>query len=160
MRANDILGTVSAGTMAEADLVERFSSWLDGILDDVASHCTGDHDPRPFVEWRSAADDILGRLERGDEYAGADAEQTLWGLLEEIPGLIGADYIYFGAHVDDGADYGFWIDHEALQDAVHDGDVVQSSDGGSVEGRTTLIISDHGNMTLIGADGSEVWSVV
>ena len=73
-------------------------------------------------------------------------------------------YCYFGSHVGDGADFGFWISDDAIRDGIHDGDILAVSDERNAEQSTVpeyvLHANDHGNETLHRIKLEEVWSIV
>ena len=93
---------------------------------------------------------------------------SLFDRLDELA----PDYCYFGAHEGDGSDYGFWVGWGALDDAVHEGDVIKIDDWSqAIEAGTYLHVNERGNVTFavvssIQSKGSEVtqsnvlWSVV
>ena len=65
-------------------------------------------------------------------------------------------FVYFGAHPGDGADFGFWPDHDALEECNHDGE------GEHICHRNSVIINvdDHGNVTVMDLDRNILWSTV
>lgn len=71
-------------------------------------------------------------------------------------------YFYFGSHVDDGSDFGFWLSEFMIEEfeglKVEDTSQVSDSYTGEV-----LHVNDHGNITLYNAKKgklTEVWSLV
>lgn len=58
-------------------------------------------------------------------------------------------YVYFDAHPDDPADYGFWPAFNAIEQDVRDG-VILKTDGNVPEDWRgyVLQVNDHGNMTM------------
>ena len=113
------LGTVSQGTLRVEDLIPTFLSELPGLS------------KRAYNEVITMNRDLLaedGSLISEEEYMGGqDYDEVLQALLEEevIPALdeLAPPYCYFGAHVGDGADFGFWVDQVALDEAVESGEV-------------------------------------
>lgn len=107
-------------------------------------------------------------------------------LMDDIDSSIEEPFVYFGSHEGDGADFGYWVAWNALDDAIRYGEIVQieagqdwyvSDDDGQIflgdpdSNRITpvansagaeyvLAVNDHGNATLYALDGSEIWSVV
>lgn len=71
-------------------------------------------------------------------------------------------YFYFGSHMGDGSDFGFWL----IESYIEDFDGLKVSDLSEVESGYTgevLHTNDHGNISLyIARNGklSEVWSLV
>lgn len=105
----------------------------------------------------------------------SETTAELFELLENYA----PPFAHFGAHEGDGADYGFWISHESLDEAVEEGEILRESSNGmrstytcgtrtddmpgmfyGMKYRYRLVISDHGNMTLYYRNGREVWGVV
>ena len=136
------LGTVSEGTMREEDLIPAFLDTLTGLARDDAE--------------RRLVSEIRQRMD-----AKVDLEALTDALQEHAP-----PFCYFGAHPGDGADFGFWVSHEAIRDAIHDGEIVGVEAGAEwpddKEGAEYVLeINDHGNMTLFClADRAEIWSIV
>lgn len=126
--------------------------------------------------------ETLKELAEGDEYQTLIGEcqdivdRELWGnLRDELPEVIfdleGAlqeaapPYCYFGASEGDGSDFGFWICHEAIEQAIYDKELLQVSDLSEVpEGWSNgvILMNDHGNMTYYEPviAHKEVWSIV
>lgn len=78
------IGTVSCGTMVDQDLFDAFISELEYL--DPAAH-------NDFIEEMQ---------DHGDSIS--DSVERLFDVLDEYA----PDGAYFGAHVGDGCDYGFW----------------------------------------------------
>lgn len=92
------------------------------------------------------------------EQLGYFLNETLFDALDECA----PPYFYFGSHPGDGADYGFWLSEEALQDfdglKVSDLSEVPSDYSGEV-----LHVNDHGNTSLYAADNGKleaIWEIV
>lgn len=151
------IGSVSSGTMREADLIPSFVS----ILEDL----------RLTREERS----MLAEIRRN---ADVDADDDYWtsetaaGDLEALFDIARdhcPDYTYFGAHEGDGADFGCWVDHDAITEDMRQTTIAPSrqaaGDKNSQYYRATYAyeVNDHGNATLfVGTNfrWREVWSVV
>src|SRR5690606_12065786 len=97
-----------------------------------------------------------------------DSEEASW-MLEELFDVLdeyAPPYVYFGANEGDGSDYGFWIDQQALQEAIENGEVLRVEDLSEVPADYEGLIlheNDHGNLTLYEcASGNfvEIWSIV
>lgn len=76
-------------------------------------------------------------------------------------------YCYFGAHEGDGSDFGFWVDHFAIEEDIESGELLSVSDLSEIPANhvgDVLLVNDHGNMSLhfIGKDDvlRERWAVV
>jgi hypothetical protein len=74
---------------------------------------------------------------------------------------------YYGTYNGDGADIGFWLDQDSLNEALIE-NVVFSLEAGTEwdvssihpDSQYVLEITDHGNITLKDLDGNELWSYV
>jgi hypothetical protein len=104
-----------------------------------------------------------------DEIDHGDAAEEAGHLLEEVQNELehfAPPYGYFGSSEGDAADFGFWLSEDALQEAIHDGTLLQVDDTSDIPGDyvgEVLHVSDHGNPTLYVADKgtfTEVWGVV
>ena len=86
------LGTVSEGTLKDEDLILAFESWLEAV------------DPKGLEELIRLVEDEDG--EQGDEYW----LDSLWDTMEGYA----PEGHYFGAHLGDGANFGFWEDDNSI----------------------------------------------
>lgn len=84
--------------------------------------------------------------------------ETLFDALNEFA----PPYFYFGSHPGDGADYGFWLSEESLEDfdglRVSDLSEVPADYSGEV-----LHVNDHGNTSLYTANSGNltaIWELV
>lgn len=134
-------GSISSGTMRPEDLIPVFVNELRALRGAL-----------PL--------DICKRVRRAHRFAAVDDSlvQDLADALNEFAPAYG----YFGAHEGDGADYGFWLSRDAMDEfdglRVADLSEVPKDYVGEV-----LHVNDHGNMTLyVGRRGHliEVWAVV
>lgn len=153
------LGSISSGTMRPEDLIPEFS----GLLERLYAASGSDYHA-PTVDLIESADAWSGADEDSQDMEEADE------LLSELFDALEAyapPFCYFGAHEGDGADYGFWLSQDSLQDAIADGEVLQvdlaREDRPEVlddEVQYILEVSDHGNMELYTRDGQSVWGIV
>ena len=139
------LGTVIHGTHRPTDLIPTFLEELKKYTDDIPQFENGDCVQEYIIELIDA-------------------------LNEHSP-----PYCYFGTHIGDGSDFGFWVDHESIECDLVDGTLIVQSCNGY---RTTrsgedadgdefqyLHVNDHGNMTLyernnLDEEFTEVWAIV
>jgi hypothetical protein len=150
------LGSVSSGTMQPKDLIPAFLDVLHGLDKE-------EHD-RMVEEYGDALD-----RDWADEGNPTD-EDSLHYCLEELFDALNEHappYASFGAHEGDGADYGFWIDWDLLNDDCDNEEVLKLDAGDDwpdelPEGvNYVLEVNDHGNATLYSAaNHTEIWSVV
>jgi hypothetical protein len=133
------LGSISSGTMREVDLIPdfiweiknrgakrlaaRYQSEFDAMLDE-------DGDIKP--ECQEDASYLLN-------------EDLFDKLNENLP-----PYVYFGSHPGDGADYGYWIDFDAVEEDAREGNLY----GLRYE------VNDHGNASLYYRNGREAWAII
>ena len=154
MPTRTVLGSVSTGTLRTQDLLPAFSEALEDLL------------PTDPQEDRSAAR-ILGEAGvllaiPSDDWTD-DQEGQAWDLVEDLREQLeqhAAPYTYFGSHPGDGADYGYWIDWDSINEDLHDGTLVRHEDRPDGFDGCSIDVNDHGNTTLYGSDGSECWAVV
>lgn len=75
-------------------------------------------------------------------------------------------YCYFGSQEGDGADYGFWISWERIEEDIADGVILkvpagsENNDPLPEDVEYFLEVNDHGNAILFTRTGEEVWSCV
>lgn len=163
------LGSVSCATMLASDLIPAFMSALEDIWNDIATSA-----PRSFDDCEDAKRasaritdtlaDIERRMANDDYFDGEDCDYDLEALFDLL-GDFAPAYCYFGAHEGDGADYGFWVSHEALEDDCRAGDILKLEAGEEwpedIGADYVLEVSDHGNCTLFEAQsGRELWAIV
>lgn len=148
------IGSVSSGTMRPSDLLDRFADELEGLI-----LLNGDHFSRPenFSE-RDRLNNLVGEChdalsaESTDDDHARDLVDKLFDALE----MFAPAYCYFGAHPDDGADYGFWPD----MDAINDLPSVDDPAGVDEMGEDCKSVNDHGNLTVYDADGNALLELV
>ena len=137
-------GTIISGTMRAEDLIPAFCDALDEIEPDnpVAAEA------RAITDFDSEA-----------------AWELVHALGDELNGHA-PPFAYFGSHVGDGADFGFWPDIESLEDEAR-GDYVTKVNDLSEAPRDgagyIMVVNDHGNVSLYCyAKGGprEIWACV
>lgn len=138
------IGTVSHGTMRSEDLIPEFCSEL------------------RYLGHRSK---VLTEIERESEkpgyYESEDSDYDLESLFDMLQDHA-LPYFYFGAHVGDGSDYGFWL----IENFEYDFDGLKVEDLSDVPtgySGEVAVINDHGNVTLYTfkhGHKKEIWSIV
>lgn len=140
-----IIGSVSHGTMRTEDLIPRFM---------------------PIVRYfdESRANQLQEELDSclSDEDKDYFLNETLFDVLNEFA----PPYFYFGSHIGDGADYGFWLS-EGFEDEfdglkVNDLSELDLEDNKDYCGEV-LLVNDRGNCTLYSKNKNklkEIWSVI
>lgn len=148
------LGSVSTDTLRPEDLISAFASELAYLTRRVSEH------PR-YAELVSRAHALLETDEPAD-----DALLEMIDELCEALECFAPPYCYFGAHPDDGADFGFWPEPD-FQRMMRDDDVLQVAGLADIPADfrgDVLLINDHGNCTFGTIDDTgefvEAWSCV
>ena len=141
------LGSVSTGTMRPEDLIPAF---LD-VLSDL--------DGARAVEFQQELD--ADSWDWDSEDASEVLSELFYALDDHAP-----PYCYFGAHLGDGADYGYWPSWDAIESVALDGVVVKVQAGDELplsdhpDAEYFVACNDHGNATLCDRTGQEIWSAV
>lgn len=163
-----LIGSISHGTMREADLIPRFIDALDDLKDEFYAIAPNGKEAEYKAEY-SRIQENLARVEQTrksfpneDAYYCSDAATYDLEMLFDELNNFAPPYFYFGAHPGDGSDYGFWLSESWEEEfdglRVSDTSEVPSDYVGEV-----MHVSDHGNLTLYAADSgilSEVWGIV
>ncbi len=146
---NNNIGSVISGTLQEQDLIPAFIRCLDNQAKLKPEHTALIREIRTRIQ------------ETINYYNTDDSEYDLADLFDALSEYA-MPYMYFGAHIGDGADFGFWL----IDDFEHDFDGLKVSDLSEIPTRYTgevLNINDHGNMTLyqcINGRLFEIWGMV
>jgi hypothetical protein len=156
------IGSVSHGTMRTEDLIPAFVERLDDLKQ--AESLSDSPDKERYGRLDNMLSATEQRMEREDYYASEDAVCDLEALFEAL-NEFSPPFCYFGAHEGDGSDYGFWLSDDAIEDAIHDGEIVKVDAGDEwpedLSAGYVLEVNDHGNMALYDAqDRQEQWSIV
>lgn len=143
------IGSISHGTLRTQDLLASFAYELKQLAYGVnAGHS----------ELAKEAERLANRSdewsEDDEEYAGVMLNEDLYYALEEYA----PPFSYFGAHECDGADFGFWLSSEALDEAIRDGKTDENGD--VIYDGYRINISDHGDVEIYDANGKCVVSCV
>jgi hypothetical protein len=168
------IGSICSATLRPEDLIPAFVEALDDCKQELSLSLATDataEQQQATVREVSRLDDLLANIERklnGPDYFSDPAQEWGWDLDELTNELesFAPPYCYFGSHEGDGADFGFWVCHEAIDEAIADGSALKVDDTGDVPGDYSgdvFHVSDHGNLTYYVADSgklSEVWGIV
>jgi hypothetical protein len=102
------IGTVSAGTMRSEDLIPAFTEVLDELRDpDNQFHAA-------LVKESNGL--IKNDLEDAEMLWNPDVLDWFRAKLSDALNEYAPPYSYFGSHPDFGADYGFWVDDDYLNE--------------------------------------------
>jgi hypothetical protein len=150
------LGSVSSGTMREEDLIPCFVDLLDELY-------LSDEVPTVNKELQK----IKQRMLKDDYYESEDVSYDLNEFLFDALNEFAPPFCYFGSYPGDGADYGFWVSQDSIEDAILAEEMLKVDDLSEVPFRYegyVLLISDHGNQTLYSTQSwgklTEIWSIV
>jgi hypothetical protein len=153
------IGSISTGTLRAEDLLEAFAAELQERIRATTWADRGDpsvHERLVFdAQNRYYLDD--GRDEREEEASDLVSELST-ALNEYCP-----PFVYFGALEGDGADYGFWPDVDALEEAMREARSSGMADDATVylgDYGVMVQVSDHGNILVMDMDRRELWSCV
>jgi len=145
------IGSISSGTLRTEDLLEAFAWELSYLLGDDMTRSQ-----RNLLA-ASANVDLEANQGEGD----ALVDELIDALSELAPPLT-----YFGTLEGDGADFGFWPDHGAIEynRGFRRNPVIVDDKEFLPEDEVWMHVSDHGNVTVYedhnGAPGAELWSAV
>ena len=128
------VGSISSGTLVDADLIEAFEWEL--------RYLGGKDFSDQYKRWENDS-------EISSDYIGA-----LCDTLQEFAPA----YCYFGTHEGDGADYGFWPCFENIEELDEIGDPSDLDERDATEGDCAFT-NDHGNVTVFAHDG-KTWEPV
>lgn len=161
------IGSISTGTLRTEDLLSAFASELESLI-----LVNGDHFslPENFGE-RDRLNNLVGEAQDcfsddGETIREFSREHADYLVNETLPDALtqfAPPYCYFGAHPGDGSDFGFWPDHDAIEELpqiANNGaeDIArEQSDDFTTDVR---YVNDHGNVTVYGADGSVLLELV
>src|SRR4051812_37161844 len=106
---NHNIGTLSSGTLKPEDLIPCFISHLESQKPLRREH----RQLIRAIEARMNASDTLGI--RYWYYESDEVSEDLDALVEALTEYAPV-YFYFGAHPNDGADFGFWLDESFSED--------------------------------------------
>ena len=147
------LGSISSGTLRTADLLDAFADALESIIDGEQGARA---DVGRFEQLISDARAWLEREQLESADSGGDHDGNGGDLVEELADALqefAPPYCYFGAHEGDGADFGFWPDWGAIDEAragrnpeLESGDELPCAC--CFDGSDFLVVNDHGNATL------------
>lgn len=136
------IGSISTGTLPKEDLLQAFADELERI------RTSGEYQQ----DINEARDYLDGNIEydNPDEIASEIVNDLQDALNEYAP-----PFCYFGSLEGDGADFGFWPDHEAIQELIRESQMSkgtkpldQSVEYINVEQSLHILVNDHGNITI------------
>ena len=133
------LGSISTGTLKPADLMATYESTLEAMLS-----------PTDF----SIAIESIYRH---------DEDSDMVCAYEDALQALCPPFVYFGTLEGDGADFGFWVDMDGLNEALRDPEhtLIDGQLYAVPRDEKVLVqVSDHGNVTVMDMERNVLWSVV
>ena len=134
------LGSISTGTLRTEDLLAAFHST-------IAASGT----PPALAE--------DGYIDGGARYSDGELLEVYTEQLESLC----PPFVYFGTLEGDGADFGFWVDMDGLNEALRDPEhtLIDGQLYAVPRDEEVLVqVSDHGNVTVMDMERNVLWSVV
>jgi len=103
-----------------------------------------------------------------------EEDDAIFWMVDDVPDLLSElldmlndkapPFCYFGAHEGNGSDFGFWVNIEAVEQAVTDGELLSFSDDlpDEIPENDFIVVNDHGNVSLYHVVRSfeTVWEIV
>lgn len=91
-------------------------------------------------------------IDENDRLPDSMQDDVTWLLNESLFNALNnlcPPFVYFGSHVGDGSDFGFWLDFEGIQEAIEYEELEVIGKGVYTDGNVTLIITgDYENVEL------------
>ena len=149
------LGSISSGTLRTLDLLEAFASEAEARCGDMATRAVSTAhiylDPDAIVD---------------DEQVQETLDELRFLLEDSCP-----PFVYFGSLEGDGADFGFWVDWDRLEEARQYIKIfpneqperpnnLEQDDEYLRDDNVIVQVSDHGNVTVMDMERNVIWSVV
>lgn len=146
------LGTVSHATLRPEDLIPTYISFLQRFMPADAKRRGNLEEIEKRVTLAESGEDVEAYYRSED--CGHDLEE-LTEMMEELAPA----FVYFGVSPGDSSDFGFWVDHEEIDEAAASGDLLKLGDLSDLDHRAEeleqgwnyakcMIVNDHGNCTL------------
>ena len=167
------LGSISHGTLRTQDLLPVFLETFMALGGNVPA----DLECGSYIEYLNWPNPETTACDEDDKFW--DSEDAMWDMEALTDGLnnLCPPFVYFGTHPGDGADFGFWVDMDNLNEAIQHGDRADETlmatlasdevhihgdfcDCDSLDCGLIIQVSDHGNVTVMDMDRNVIWSVV
>jgi hypothetical protein len=136
-----MIGSISHGTLRPEDLFESFLACALRLADEKQA------DDPTFLE---RVKDI-----ESYEYDGEELSEVIC-FLEDILNEMALPYTYFGAHVGDGSDFGFWPSMDEIDELTKYDDFPETLPADD----DFVMVNCHGNVSVYTADGKLIWDCV
>ena len=148
------LGSISTGTLRTEDLRHAFANTLEAL--EVGMPPTPAGEPR----WLNLVEEA-----RDDKFYADQDDQSVIDDLSDALNKFCPPFVYFGTLEGDGADFGFWPDRDAIQEAIDPTSILavptrNNNEYLLEEDGIIVHVNDHGNVTVMDMERNVIWSVV
>jgi hypothetical protein len=159
------LGSISHGTLRTEDLLPAFAYKMGELTHNPISNTS----KYPNEAMANLWDEAIKAINNPDTDTNPLSDDECVGRNEILSDLQDAlnelcpPFVYFGTLEGDGADFGFWVDRDGLDEALTQHDVPDPDrDGCQVleDDGVIVQVSDHGNVTVMDLERNVIWSVV
>jgi hypothetical protein len=152
------LGSISHGTLRTQDLLPVFLETFMALGGNVPS----DLECGAYIEYLNWPNPATTACDDEDKFW--DSEDAMWDMEALTDGLnnLCPSFVYFGTLEGDGSDFGFWVDRDALDEAITQHDVPNPDRDGCqvLEDYNVIVqVSDHGNVTLMNMERDVIWAL-
>lgn len=145
------LGSISTGTLRLENLLPAFICALEPF-DEAAVKSLNERLIElgfPYSHWYA-----MIQFEPWPRVFDNDVNAILNDTIIALNGVC-PPFVYFGAHPDDGTDFGFWPDWDVLPS-----DVQAGKTGQYLRDNTLINVDTDGNVTVMDLDRNVLWSTV
>ena len=154
------LGSISTGTLRPEDLIPAFTYTMGELTHDPVSNLSKYPTEAMAKLWDEAIH-LIGT----DQWWTLDPEDSgVDGLLNDLTDALNElcpPFVYFGTHEGDGADFGFWVDMDRLEEEMRSttSDFQADNCWTLADDGVIVNVSDHGNVTVMDMERNVIWSV-
>ena len=152
------IGSISTGTLRPEDLLPAFARVLQDHngAGDIHDICLTLDNPLHALFGEYMDIEITNTWDSED--ASSLLNEGFYYALNDIC----PPFVYFGTLPGDGADFGFWVDWEGLEEARRDGDGMTYANGEEylVDANVIVHVNDHGNVTVMDMERNVLWDCV
>ena len=138
------IGSISSGTLRNEDLLQAFADELERLIGPTAI---------TIETYEAIAPD-----------GGGDGDCSISQTLQDVLNEYAPPFCYFGTLEGDGADFGFWPDHDAIQELIRDSEeyYIDGNEGYiNIDENVWIQVLDRGNITIFKiAPGEALLSIV
>jgi hypothetical protein len=161
------LGSISTGTLRTEDLLPYFLETLTAMGGKIPS----DLECGKYIEYINWPAPGTKACDYDDKFW--DSDEAHWDMEALIDALneLCPPFVYFGTLEGDGADFGFWVDWDRLEEARQYIKIfpneqperpnnLEPDDEYLRDYNVIVQVSDHGNVTVMDMERNALWSMV